>query len=206
GGNYIDNVVYDNGDDILPTPTATPTPTPTPTATPTPSGLGTFVASAVTYDHNTKTISFHGTSMSEDVGNKIHVIEITTCNTLSCEDQSNIAWCDDDSTILTDPLTYTCAINSSIYGYNFNPNIGDTVYLVIQTGAIFNEDNLFSQAIVLSPTSTPTPTPTSTPTPTPTNTPSPTPTPIQLTTLAPAKVWVGLQSSNSNGIKYDLKA
>jgi hypothetical protein len=40
--------------------------------------------------------------------------------------------------------------------------------------------------------------------PIPTNTP--TPTPIQLTSLSPAKVWVGLKNSDDIGIKFDLKA
>ncbi len=59
------------------------------------------------------------------------------------------------------------------------------------------------------PTLTPTPTPSPTPTPTPSPTPSPTPTPTpipQLTSLAPAQVWVGLQNSQDKGIKYDFLA
>src|SRR5258707_581091 len=94
---------------------------------------GTFTASSVSYDHNTKTLSFHGSSFSEDVGHTIHVAEITTCTTVGCVDTSNTAWCDDNSTVLTDPIDYTCALNSSIYGYNYNPNPGDTVHLVIQS-------------------------------------------------------------------------
>lgn len=42
--------------------------------------------------------------------------------------------------------------------------------------------------------------------PTPSPTPTATPTPRQITSLNPAKVWVGLQNSNGNGIRYDLKA
>ena len=35
---------------------------------------------------------------------------------------------------------------------------------------------------------------------------APTPTPIQLTSLSPAKVWVGVKNSDDIGIKFDLKA
>jgi hypothetical protein len=55
----------------------------------------------------------------------------------------------------------------------------------------------------------PEPTPTPIPSPTPTETPSPTPTPTpmpQITSLSPAKVWVGLKNSDDVGIKFDLKA
>ena len=47
-----------------------------------------------------------------------------------------------------------------------------------------------------------------TPTSTPTSTPSPTPTitPVQLTSLTPAKVWVGLKNSDDVGIKFDFLA
>ncbi len=56
------------------------------------------------------------------------------------------------------------------------------------------------------PTNTPTPTPTETPTPTPTNTPTPTPNPTQLTSLSPAKMWVGLSNFFGFGTKFDVKA
>ena len=61
-------------------------------------------------------------------------------------------------------------------------------------------------------TNTPTPTPTNTPTntptdtPTPTNTPTSTPTPRLITSLSPAKVWVGLTNSDAVGIRFDLQA
>ncbi len=51
--------------------------------------------------------------------------------------------------------------------------------------------------------SSPTPTPTLTPSPSPTPTPTPAP---QLTSLSPAKVWVGLKNSDDVGVKFDVKA
>jgi hypothetical protein len=37
-------------------------------------------------------------------------------------------------------------------------------------------------------------------------TPTPTPTPVQITSVNPAKVWVGLANSDDVGVKFDLKA
>lgn len=56
------------------------------------------------------------------------------------------------------------------------------------------------------PTSTNTPTPTPSNTPTPTFTPTPTPKPIRLTSLSPAKVWIGLKNSDDAGVRFDLLA
>jgi hypothetical protein len=52
----------------------------------------------------------------------------------------------------------------------------------------------------------PTPVPTLSPTATSTLIPSPTPNSIQLTSLNPAQVWIGLKNSDDVGIKFDLKA
>ena len=129
-----------------------------------------------------------------------------------------------DTDALGNATLYLLNTTTSTNGYTITATPNDLNYL---SNSISNyllnggqETTIYvNQAPIPTPTEAPTPTPTEIPTPTLTPTPTVTPSPIptmtptltpiparQLTTLSPAKVWVGLQNSNDKGIKFDLKA
>lgn len=84
-----------------------------------------------------------------------------------------------------------------------NNSVLNVVTTIAGGGSI---SSAYSADFVSGSTPAETPTPTNTPTISPTNTPTRTPTPTapKLTALSPAKVWIGLASSDAVGLRLDL--
>jgi len=106
-----------------------------------------FTASGVAYNTSTHLLSFHAASFigglgSTSVGSAIHIAGISSCNYYPCGSTNTEFYCGDNSTILTDPIDYSCTLNSNS---NYRPNYGDTVYLEFQTPG----DQWYSQAFTL---------------------------------------------------------
>ncbi len=107
---------------------------------------GTFTASSVNYNTSTLVVSFHASSFTVGTGTTIHIAGISSCNTTGCGSTDTERYCGDNSTILTDPIDYSCRLNSAS---NYFPRNGDTVYIEFQAGG----NQLYSQAFTLSATS-----------------------------------------------------
>src|SRR6266566_1344145 len=104
---------------------------------------GTFTASNVHYNSFSHALSFHASSFTVGTGTTIHIAGISSCNTTGCGNTNTEFYCTDNSTTLTDPIDYSCTLNSNS---NYRPNYGDTVYLEFQAGG----NQLYSQAFTLS--------------------------------------------------------
>ena len=170
-------------------------PTPTPTSTPTPTPIPTYKLSGYVYNDDNQ----NGNQEGGELGYNNATVTLDTGQTAQ-----------------TDQNGYYEIDNLQAGTYNETLTVPNG-YIVTTPNPVnvsLSQDTTENFGIAAqptpTPTNTPTPTPTNTPTPTPTNTPTstptPTPTPIQITSVSPAKVWVGLKTSDDNGVKFDLKA
>ncbi len=187
-----------------PTPTETPTPTPTDTPSPTPTPVPTYTIDGNVYtDSNQNGVKDSGETDYQGA-------TITLSGDAS------------DTTTTNNSGNYTfSSLNTGSYTVNLSVPAGYTATTTNPVSVPLTADTTVNFGIAPVPTSTPTPIPTNTPTPTatptptdtptptatptPTSTPTPTPTPKILSSLSPAKVWIGLPNFFSAGAKFDVK-
>ncbi len=137
----------------------------------------------------------NGVQDTGELGYGDATVSLNTGQTATTEANGNYSF----SSLPTASYTETLTVPNGYTATTTNPV---TVPLTADTTVNFG----IAPVPTNTPTPTDTPTPTPTETPTPTSIPTPTPNPTQLTSLSPAKVWVGLPNFFGAGAKFDVKA